>query len=221
MEPSSLLEELADVIRVCPLCRLCETRTHAVPGSGKAQARILFVGEGPGEKEDLSGLPFMGAAGQFLNELLLQAGIDRDEVFITNVVKCRPPNNREPLQDEVEACRDYLDAQIAIIEPKIICPLGGPSLRRLLGPELKISQVRCKVFRQSGILYIPLYHPAAALHRKELQSTLQADILVLKELINREIEENEITDWPTPEVAAMRRPKTEKKSDEAQTLSLF
>src|SRR4028119_346531 len=180
MDKLRLLEELAGEIRVCPLCRLCETRTQAVPGEGNATARIMFVGEGPGAKEDLEGRPFVGAAGQLLNTLLEQAGIARDDVFITNIVKCRPPGNRVPLIDEVEACNDYLMAQIAIIEPKIICPLGSPALKTLLGPDLKITQARCKVFRKSGILFIPLYHPAAALHRKELMSTVQADIMVLK-----------------------------------------
>jgi DNA polymerase len=154
----------------------------------------MFVGEGPGENEDKQGRPFVGAAGQLLNKLLGQAGIAREDVFITNIVKCRPPQNRVPLLDEIEACNDYLMGQIAVIEPKIICPLGSPSLKTLLGPDLKITQAHCKVFRKSGILFIPLYHPAAALHRAELLSTLKADIEVLKELINREIREDEITD---------------------------
>ncbi|MDQ3813309.1 MAG: uracil-DNA glycosylase [Armatimonadota bacterium] len=193
-----LLEELAAEIRTCPRCRLCETRTNAVPGEGSPTARIMFVGEGPGEKEDLAGRPFVGPAGQLLNKLLRQAGIAREEVFIANTVKCRPPGNRVPLDDEIEACHDYLMAQIAIIEPKLIVPLGGSALKALLGPDLKISRARCKVFRKSGILFIPLFHPAAALHRAELLETLQRDILVLKELINREIREDEITDLDPP-----------------------
>ena len=186
MNRARLMEELADEIRVCPKCRLCETRTHAVPGEGNAHARLMFVGEGPGAREDESGRPFLGPAGAFLSSLLEKAGIAREDIFITNVVKCRPPQNREPLADEVAACRDYLDAQIAIVQPKIICPLGNPALHRLLGPQFKITQARCKVFRKSGILYIPLFHPAAALHRQQLQPTLEADILKLKELIARD-----------------------------------
>ncbi|MBV9868501.1 MAG: uracil-DNA glycosylase [Abitibacteriaceae bacterium] len=228
-----LLDELAAEIKVCPKCRLAETRTQAVPGEGSPTARIMFVGEGPGEKEDLSGRPFIGAAGQFLNSLLAKAEIDRKDVFIANVVKCRPPGNRDPLADEIEACNDYLMAQIAIIEPKIICPLGSPSLRTLLGPDLKISKVRCKVFRKNGILYIPLYHPAAALHRQELQTTLLQDIMVLKELINRDILEEEITDLTprigvecapekAPEAVQPEAIKAEPvKPAESQTLSLF
>lgn len=194
MDKIRILDELAAEIRVCPKCRLAETRTKAVPGEGSPTARIMFVGEGPGENEDKQGRPFVGAAGQLLNTLLREAGIDREDVFITNIVKCRPPQNRVPLADEIEACNDYLMAQIAVIEPKIICPLGSPSLKTLLGPDLKITQAHCKVFRKSGILFIPLYHPAAALHRAELMSTLKADIQVLKELINREIGEDEIID---------------------------
>jgi DNA polymerase len=221
LQPKQLLAELGDEIRGCPKCRLAQTRTYAVPGEGSSAARIMFVGEGPGEKEDVSGRPFVGAAGQFLNTLLEQAGIERHDVFITNIVKCRPPQNRVPLPDEVEACNDYLMAQIAIIEPKIICPLGSPALRTLLGPNLKITQAHCKVFRKSGILYIPLFHPAAALHRKELQSTLRADIMVLKELINREIREDEIIDLaPRPKPQCKVEPKSPI-TDEVQTLPLF
>ncbi|MDF2441086.1 MAG: uracil-DNA glycosylase [Abditibacteriota bacterium] len=226
METVPLLEELAGEIRGCPKCRLAETRTCAVPGEGSASARIMFVGEGPGEKEDLSGRPFVGAAGQFLNLLLQEAGIERRDVFITNIVKCRPPQNRVPLLDEVAACNDYLMAQIAIIQPKFICPLGGPSLNTLLGPHLRITKVRCQVFRKSGILYIPLFHPAAALHRQELQSTLRADILKLKELIHREIREDEIIDLsprakPTRECAPSTVSQKSASEVASDNLSLF
>ncbi len=226
MDTLTILQELAVEIKTCPKCRLAETRTHAVPGEGSHRASIMFVGEGPGENEDRTGRPFVGQAGKFLNGLLEKAGISRDEVFITNIVKCRPPHNRVPLEDEVEACSDYLMAQIAVIEPKFVVPLGGSSLKTLLGPDMKITQSRCKVFRKSGILYIPLYHPAAALHNVKLVETLQADILTLKELINRELREDEITDL-SPKV---KKPKTEEPSTRReekkpeppeQTLSLF
>jgi DNA polymerase len=194
MDKIQLLEELADEIRVCPKCRLAQTRINAVPGAGDPNARILFVGEAPGENEDKTGKPFIGQAGKVLTRLLDSAGIAREDVFITNTVKCRPPENRVPLADEIEACNDWLNAQIALIGPKIICTLGSPALKTLISPKLKISEVRCKVFRKSGILFIPLYHPAAALHRPPLMETLQNDFLVLKDLINREIREDEITD---------------------------
>ena len=226
MDKAQLLEELGLEVRACPKCRLAETRTLAVPGEGSSTARIMFVGEGPGENEDKTGRPFIGAAGQFLNSLLQKAGIAREDVFITNVVKCRPPGNRDPLSDEIEACNDYLMAQIAIIEPKLICPLGSPALKTLLGAHLKITQARCKVFRKNGILFIPLFHPAAALHRKELVNTLQSDILVLKELINREIREDEITDLPSDGAAGEAavketKPKKEDKTEDSGNLSLF
>ena len=188
LEPEGLLHELAREIAVCEKCRLCQTRTKTVPGEGGAGARLMFVGEGPGENEDRTGRPFVGAAGQFLNELLRQAGIDRSDVFITNIVKCRPPQNRVPQADEVLSCRDYLDAQIAIVQPKIICPLGGPSLNRLLGPQWKISKVRAQVFRKSGILYIPLMHPGAAVHQSELRPTLEAGVQKLQQPIRRDLE---------------------------------
>lgn len=224
IDKAAMLEELADEVRTCPKCRLAETRTLAVPGEGSHTARIMFVGEGPGENEDKTGRPFVGAAGKVLNDLLARAQIDRSDVFITNIVKCRPPQNRVPLIDEVEACNDYLMAQIAIIEPKIICPLGGPALQTLLGPNLKITQARCKVFRKNGILFIPLFHPAAALHRKELMDTLQRDIQTLKELINRDIREDEITDLKDTggagqAVAPANKPKKEPPASE--NLSLF
>lgn len=204
MDKIRILEDLAAEIRVCPKCRLAETRTNAVPGEGNENARIMFVGEAPGENEDKQGRPFVGAAGKFLNRLLEQAGIQREDVYITNTVKCRPPENRVPLADEIEACNDWLMAQIAVINPKIICPLGSPALKTLLGPDLKITTARCKVFRKSGILYIPLYHPAAALHRPPLLETLQNDILHLKELINRAIREDEITDLTPRESTSIK-----------------
>jgi DNA polymerase len=196
MNKLQLGEELAHEIRGCTKCRLSETRLNAVPGEGSTTARIMFVGEGPGENEDKLGRPFVGQAGNVLNRLLETAGLAREDVFIANVVKCRPPANRVPLADEVEACSDYLMAQIAIIEPKFVVPLGVSSLHRLLGKELTIAAARCRVFRKSGILYIPLYHPAASLHNPRLVQQLQADILLLKELINRPLREDEITDLP-------------------------
>jgi DNA polymerase len=226
MNKIQLLEELANEIRVCPKCRLAQTRINAVPGAGDPNARILFVGEAPGENEDKTGKPFVGQAGKVLTKLLDTAGIDRKDVFITNTVKCRPPENRVPLADEIEACNEWLNAQIALIEPKIICTLGSPALKTLISPKLKISEVRCKVFRKSGILFIPLYHPAAALHRPPLMETLQNDILVLKDLINREIREDEITDltlrYQPPRAGSTPDVKAAKENDgQEETPSLF
>lgn len=217
MNKSQLLAEIADEIKRCPLCRLAETRTHAVPGEGTATARVMFVGEGPGQNEDETGRPFVGAAGQLLNELLKQAGINREDVFISNVVKCRPPQNREPLADEIEACSDYLMAQIAVIDPAIVCPLGSHALKTLLDPKLSITKVRAQVFRKNGILFIPLYHPAAVLRRRELLPDLEADFRTLRELLNREIREDEIRDLS----AVKAKPAKKDEPPPEETLSLF
>ena len=213
MDTTRLLLEMHDEIRVCPLCRLAQTRTHAVPGEGDFKAKLMFVGEGPGENEDVTGRPFIGAAGNFLNELLGRAGIAREDVFITNIVKCRPPQNRDPLPDEIAACNDYLMAQIALVEPKFVVTLGSPAMKTLIDAKLKITQSRCRVFRKSGIFYVPLFHPAAALHNTSLVETLQNDILKLKELIARPLREDEITEIETH--SACDEPEQE------QTLSLF
>ena len=198
MNAERIIEEIAAEVKQCIKCRLSETRTNAVPGEGSVSARLMFVGEGPGKREDASGRPFVGQAGKLLNLLLEQAGIPREDVFITNIVKCRPPENRVPLADEVAACNEYLMAQIATIKPRFICPLGAAALATLLGPDLKISQVRCQVFRKGSILYVPLYHPAAALHRGALRETLFNDIVKLKDLLKRTISEDEIIEMEEP-----------------------
>jgi len=193
MDTARPLLDMAAEIRTCKLCGLAKTRLNAVPGEGNPHASLMFVGEGPGENEDRQGRPFLGAAGNFLNELLGQAGIAREDVFITNIVKCRPPENRDPWPDEVEACNDYLMAQIALISPKFVVTLGVPSMRTLISPKLKITSARCRVFRRSGIFFVPLFHPAAALHNPRLVQTLQNDILTLKELISRPLRDDEFT----------------------------
>ncbi len=181
------LEQVHDQIKVCQKCPLARGRSHAVPGEGNAEARVMFVGEGPGQAEDAQGRPFVGPAGKFLNELLLLAGLRRPEVFITNIVKCRPPNNRAPFAEEVIACQDFLVAQIALILPKVICPLGSPALKALIDPNLSISRVHCTLFRKSGIAYVPLYHPAAALHNENLKGVLRQDMVKLKAVLAKEL----------------------------------
>ncbi len=194
MNVDELLAELADEIRVCPKCRLAETRTHAVPGAGQTSAQIMFVGEGPGEQEDLSGEPFVGKSGQLLTRELEKIGIFRDDIFITNIVKCRPPQNRTPLTDEIAACNDWLSAQIALIEPKFIVPVGGPSLQTLVSKTLRITKARSQVFRKDGILFIPILHPSAALRAPETMKLFLEDLQNLKDFLSREIAEDEITD---------------------------
>lgn len=181
------LEEIHLRIAQCRKCPLSESRTNPVPGEGPADAKVMFIGEAPGAEEDKQGRPFVGPAGRFLNSLLELAGLKREEVFITNIVKCRPPGNREPKPNEVEACREYLLAQIAAISPKVVCLLGSPALKALLDPKLAISRVHGTPVRRQGILFVPLYHPAAALHRQDLKPTLKEDFMRLKTILQQEL----------------------------------
>lgn len=194
MDKTELLDALADEIRVCPLCRLAQTRIHAVPGDGDDKAEIMFVGEGPGQQEDETGHPFVGKSGKLLTTELRKIGISRDQVFITNIVKCRPPGNRNPLADEIAACNDWLSAQIALVEPKFIVIVGGPSLNTLVSKDLRITKARSRVFRKDGILFIPILHPAAALRSPDTMKLFLEDLANLKDFLSREIGESEITD---------------------------
>jgi len=181
------LAEVGEEIRRCRRCELSRARTRAVPGEGRADAQIMFVGEGPGGEEDAQGRPFVGAAGRLLTNLLRTIGVDRREVFITNVVKCRPPGNRDPLPEEIEACNEYLLTQIALIKPKIICTLGRFAGQTLIAKGLGISREHGKARRISGILYVPLYHPAAALHQQGLIDALEADFRGLRAILDKEL----------------------------------
>ena len=184
-DAEAMLTELAAQIAGCQRCGLARGRTRTVPGEGSATARVMLIGEGPGEQEDHSGRPFVGAAGQLLSRLLLLAGLRRDEVFIANLVKCRPPRNREPLPEEAHACRPYLDAQIALVNPRLICLLGRPATQALLAPGASITRLHGQPQERDGLLYMPLYHPAAALHRQDLLPVLEADMHRLGRLLER------------------------------------
>jgi uracil-DNA glycosylase family 4 len=179
-----MLEEIRREILACTRCALSKGRTNAVPGEGPQDAQIMLVGEGPGEQEDRYGRPFVGPAGHFLNELLEYAGLTREQVFITNIVKCRPPGNRTPKPEEVAACNDYLIGQIAAIRPKVVCTLGSPALRTLLDERASISRVHGQPRKVSGILYVPLYHPAAALHQQSLRETIIEDMKRLRAILD-------------------------------------
>ena len=215
MDRERILLELAEEVKVCPLCRLAQTRTQAVPGEGDPFARLMFIGEGPGEQEDKTGRPFVGKAGQLLNRLLRDIGLKRQDVFIANVVKCRPPGNREPLPDEVTACNDWLMAQIACVQPELIGLLGGSAVKAVLDPEARITRMRGKVFRKSGLLFMPLFHPAAALRRAEWMPVLESDFARLKELLIQAPGEDEIIDLAT------REENVEESQAAEQNLSLF
>jgi DNA polymerase len=179
------LERVAAEVRGCPLCKLARTRKNAVPGEGQLAAKIMFIGEAPGSSEDEKGRPFVGAAGRILDNLLKKVGIERSQVFITNIVKCRPPNNRVPEADEVAACKPYLDRQIALIKPKVICILGKTAYSSLLGGS-SITASRGKMVERAGQKYFLTFHPAAAIYNKSLLSALEADLKKLAIEISKE-----------------------------------
>ena len=193
----SELSKLAEQVAVCTQCILSKSRTKAVPGEGPENAQILFVGEGPGFHEDKQGRPFVGAAGQFLEELLAGIGMKREEVFITNVVKCRPPGNRDPMPEEIEACRAYLDRQIELINPRVVVTLGRYSMARWF-PNAKISAIHGQPRKIEGRLIVPMFHPAAALHQPSLRKDVEADFRKLPDIL-AEFEQMENNEPPPPE----------------------
>lgn len=176
--------ELYEVIRDCRLCRLWETRTRAVPGEGPLDAEVMFIGEAPGVNEDRQGRPFVGAAGQFLDGLLGEAGLRREEVYICNVLKCRPPGNRDPLPGEIAACAEYLDLQIDLVDPLVIVTLGRFSMARWF-PQQSISRIHGQPREVDGRLIVPMFHPAAALRQANLKEVMVEDFRMLGALIRR------------------------------------
>src|SRR4029450_8921242 len=171
---AAALTEIADQVRTCKLCRLHEQATHGVPGAGNAQAEIMFIGEGPGFHEDKQGLPFVGRSGEYLDYVFDLIGLKRSQVFIANVVKHRPPENRDPLPDEIAACKPYLDQQIALIDPLVIATLGRHSMGRYF-PEGTITHIHGQQKYDGGRAYYPLYHPAAVLRNPSWQEPMEAD----------------------------------------------
>jgi uracil-DNA glycosylase len=184
MDAAQTLKEIATQVAACQNCALKFSRKRSVPGMGPAKAEILFIGEGPGFHENEQGLPFVGSAGKFLDELLKSAGVVRKDVFITNVVKCRPPNNRDPLPEELEACNVYLEQQIAAIRPLIIVTLGRYSMAKFM-PNAKVSVAHGKPAWVNDRLIIPMYHPAAALHQSNLKPALIQDFSMLPKWIEQ------------------------------------
>ncbi len=178
------LAEIARAVSVCNACGLARERTRAVPGEGNPDAQIVFIGEGPGFYEDQQGRPFVGASGKFLDELLRSIGLDRKTVFIGNVVKCRPPNNRDPQPDEIAACAKHLEAQLAAIAPKVVVTLGRYSMQRYF-PGESISRVHGQPRRKGDVIVVPMYHPAAALHQGSLRATIEADFRRLPDFLER------------------------------------
>lgn len=188
-ENKTKLDLIAERVMKCRNCRLFEGTNNAVPGDGNPDAEIMFIGEAPGRDEDLQGKPFVGAAGKFLAQLLEVIGLKREDVYITNIVKHRPPGNRDPLDDEIGACRIFLEEQIEIIKPKLIVTLGRHAMSRFM-PGLKISSVHGQAKRVKGKdgsekIYFPLYHPASALYNPGLRDTLVADMRKIPILIKK------------------------------------
>jgi uracil-DNA glycosylase family 4 len=178
------LQDLSLDLKDCRRCRLASGRTQVVFGVGNPHASIMFVGEAPGFYEDRQGEPFVGAAGRLLNELLEGVGLSRSDVYIANVIKCRPPDNRDPLPDEVETCKPFLFQQIEMIKPKVVCTLGNFAMQTLLGKKIGIMKVRGQVFEVQGFFVFPMLHPAAALHQGSLNEPLREDFRKLKTFLD-------------------------------------
>lgn len=183
MKAEETLPQIAQEVSVCKKCTLHKTRKRSVPGEGPANAEIMFIGEGPGFHENEQGRPFVGAAGKFLDQLLAQAGVTRGDVFITNVVKCRPPENRDPQPRELESCDRYLERQIETINPSIIVTLGRFSMGKFM-KDAKISQVHGEMRKVGDRYVIAMFHPAAALHQAALKPTILTDFAKLPEQLN-------------------------------------
>ncbi len=180
------LQDLAKSLHNCQRCKLAKLgRSQVVFGVGNPHASIMFVGEAPGANEDLKGEPFVGAAGKILNDLLQSADLSRDDIYIANVIKCRPPENRDPELDEVEICKPFLLQQIQLIRPKLVCTLGNWATQTLLERKVGITKVKAQAFYMKDFVLFPLLHPAAALHQGGLLDTLKADFKKLKEFLDR------------------------------------
>ena len=197
----SEFDALVQQVQTCTLCSLSQKRTKAVPGEGSRTADIIFIGEGPGFYEDQQGRPFVGPAGKLLDELLSSIDLRRQDVYITNMIKCRAPNNRDPLPGEIQACKPYLDRQLAMIEPKIIVTLGRYSFTRFF-PSESISRARGKPRKWNGHVVYPMYHPAAALHNPKLRPTIESDFKNLPPLLDDAARTfNEADEAPTQQLS--------------------
>ncbi len=181
-ETGDSLSRISTEVRVCTKCPLCLSRTKAVPGEGSQDARVVVIGEGPGRNEDLEGRPFVGAAGKELDKLLLEAGLRREGVYVTNVVKCRPPDNRRPTSAEADACDPYLQRQLNLIRPAIVVLLGDSALRRFL-PNESLGKAHGTLFVELRFSLFPTYHPAAMMYNRGLQTIIVEDFKKLKKIL--------------------------------------
>lgn len=215
------LAAIAHEIATCRACRLYENTTNPVPGYGDPNADILFIGEGPGANEDKQGLPFVGRSGRYLDYLLELIGLERSQVFITNVVKHRPPDNRDPSPDEIIACKPFLDRQIAIIDPLVIATLGRFSMARYF-PDARISRIHGQPRYDGDRAYYPLFHPAAALRNPNLRHDMEADIRRLPEIVAEVRRRREAVAGGVSQSADAPQPPQDEDDDRPpQQLSLF
>lgn len=202
----STLNELYAQIRACQNCDLAKGRTHAVPGEGPTHAQVMFIGEAPGFHEDREGRPFVGAAGKYLDELLTLIGMKREQVYICNVIKCRPPQNRDPLPEEMAACKPYLDQQIELVKPQVILTISRFAMARWF-PNKKISEIHGKPKKFGDLVVLPMYHPAAALHQPSLKRVLEEDFRRVPKILQ--------------ELAQLSEEPAEKPPPPPQQMSLF
>ena len=186
----SALTELYEQIRNCYKCEIAKSRTNAVPGEGPENAEIMFIGEAPGWNEDKQGRPFCGQAGQFLDRLLASINLERKAVYIGNVIKCRPPDNRDPSPIEIQNCNAYLDKQLELIKPKMVVTLGRYSMAKFF-PGKSISKIHGTAEKRNGVIYFAMYHPAAALHQGNLRQTLEEDMKKIPKILaeNEKVQE--------------------------------
>jgi uracil-DNA glycosylase len=182
------LGQFYEEIKDCRKCRLSDSRSHVVFGEGDPKAEIMFVGEAPGEQEDLQNRPFVGAAGKILTQFLGRIGLTREEVYIANIVKCRPPENRNPQPDEIEACSPYLWKQIELTRPRVICTLGNFAAQVLLGKKVAITKIRGQYFQVRNFFIYPMLHPAAVLHQGNLRPALEEDFRNLQTFLGKRME---------------------------------
>ena len=222
MNPSEILQDVAAQVAVCEKCELHFSRKKAVPGEGPVNSEIMFIGEGPGFYENEQGRPFVGQAGKLLEDLLSAIHLKRENVFITNVVKCRPPGNRDPLPEELAACAEYLERQIEAIQPRLIVTLGRYSMAKFL-PNAKISDVHGQAAWVRGRLVVPMYHPAAALHQPSLKPALEKDFMRLPEYIKQAQAAQHAAQQAAQPIEKQDEPEKppEKPKDEPTQLSLF
>jgi uracil-DNA glycosylase family 4 len=203
----------------CDKCRLRKTATQVVPGDGNPNADILFIGEAPGKDEDIKGVPFCGAAGKFLDELLASINLKRKDVYISNMIKCRPPGNRDPQPDEIKACRPWTNELIKIIKPKIFVLLGRFAMGKFF-PDFKISQVHGKAYKKWGRVFVVMYHPAVALYNGSFRETLLEDMRVLREILDGNEEMVENLESGAEEVRRLMKKKSEGKKKENKQLKI-